>query len=374
MTFTFTQQIEATQNEIAQLQAKLDTYSKTDDYLTQSEELLHQVTNAGFKEKDLQIVRSRLQEVWDIECSYDSTSELEDANSLIVELQNKVKSLETSLETALEQRDRSTKKYTELLRQSINSSPEVEFLDTFHELCTDDESPQELEELESRDIEVDSEEVYDQPPTPVPLDLRVKDFIKSFKDDSTTWDDLKGFALNDPKFFQKLTMARSTKLGRIKEALPKMLANHIEKHGSSDKAWVGKTLWGLAEKELKTRYQQAKNTPELTVEDALREKTLDWEREVEKVVEDLLSPQSFNSVTVKRISRDLFARYPDNLEAIASKLFELLKSSNSGSVVYVWVEDAYKEYQKNTLEDARHGRRAEAAPRLRHDCATKVAA
>ena len=112
---------------------------------------------------------------------------------------------------------------------------------------------------------------------------------------------------------------------------------------------MGKTLWGLAEKELKTRYQQAKNTPELTVEDAVRAKTLDWECEVKKVVDDLLKPQSFNSVMVKRITGDLFARYPDNLEAIASKLFELLASNDCGCVVYVWVEDTYKEYQKNTL-------------------------
>lgn len=414
MTFTFTQQIETTQNAIVQLNQKLDFYSQTDEYLIQSENLLHSVTEL-FEEKDLQIIRDRLQDLWSIE---NTTAEIESRDTKIVELQNKIKSLEFNLETALTQRDRSTKKYNELLKQSIDSSPEIEFLDTFHELCTNDESPQvELEELESRGIETfelatrecvavstpEEEEgellhkflvgnldlmkdyelsdlveelglspvfpqcrdsylraiyrelekrgyqIYSKPPAPAPLDLRVKDFIKSFKDDSTTWDDLKGFALNDPKFFQKLTMARSKKLGRIKEALPKMLASHIQEHGRSDKTWVGTTLWGLAEKEVKTRYQQAKNTPELTVEDAVREKTLDWECEVEKVVDDLLKPQSFNSVMVKRISRDLFARYPDNLEVISSKLFELLTSSNPGSVVYVWVEDAYKEYQKNTL-------------------------
>ena len=473
MTFTFTQQIESTQNQIAQLNQKLDLYSQTDEYITQSENLLRSVTEL-FEDKDLQIVRSRLQDLWSIENKYDTTAEIEFRDTKIVELQRKIKSLEANLEMVFEQRDRSNEKYNELLRKQItgknltispgalvqiecrqkgedktwNGLPayvqevkgekakvalqgdyrekwfscsslnvlddapnqrEEEFLDELEPPVT-----QVGEELESCSIEVDKEtgecveattpeedellhkflaginldwkdydllglvnelglspvfpqnkdaylraihkelkkrgyQIYDQPPAPAPIDLRVKNFIKSFKDDETTWEDLKGFALNDPKFFQKLTMARSKKLGRIKEALPKMLASHIQEHGRKDKTWVGKTLWGLAEKELKTRYQQAKNTPELTVEDAVRAKTLDWECEVKKVVDDLLKPQSFNSVMVKRITGDLFARYPDNLEAIASKLFELLASNDCGCVVYVWVEDTYKEYQKNTL-------------------------
>ena len=76
MSFLFTQQIEATQNEITQLQTRLELYSKTDDYLTQSEELQRQVTNYGFTEQDLQSVRSGLQDTWNI------VPRLRDSNSV----------------------------------------------------------------------------------------------------------------------------------------------------------------------------------------------------------------------------------------------------------------------------------------------------
>ena len=205
MTFTFTQQIETTQNAIAQLNQKLDFYSQTDEYLIQSENLLHSVTEL-FEEKDLQIIRDRLQYLWSIvprlaanENKYDTTAEIESRDTEIVELQNKIKSLEFNLETALTQRDRSTEKYNELLKQSIDSNPEVEFLDTFHELCTDDESPQ---ELESRDVEV----VLKEEVKPEVLEVRIKNFIKSFNVDKTTWEDMRQYIRDDgEKFLQQLT-------------------------------------------------------------------------------------------------------------------------------------------------------------------------
>ena len=333
MTFTFTQQIESTQNEIAQLQVKLDVYSKTDDYLTQSEELLHQVTNVGFKEKDLQIVRDSLQDIWLIENNYDTTAEIEWRDAKIVDLQGKIKSLEANLEMVLEQRDRSNEKYNELLRQQIFvlNQREEEFLDELEppvnhageELdsnevdsylttgeCVEAATPKEEEEellhkflagnLDWKDYELlglvnelglspvfpqnkdaylraiyeelkkRGYQVYDQPPTPEPIDIRVKNFIKSFNDD-TTWKDLKGFALNNSKFLQQMTMTRSRKMPRIKEALPKMLADHIQEYGRNDKNWVGKTLWGMAEKVIKERHSDSMAIPLLTVETAYRE-------------------------------------------------------------------------------------------------------
>ena len=347
MTFTFTQQIESTQNEIAQLQAKLDTYSKTDDYLTQSEELLHQVTNVGFQEKDLQIIRSRLQEVWDIECSYDSTSELEEANSLIVELQNKIKSLEASLETALEQRDRSTEKYTKLLKQSIDSSPEVEFLDTFHELCTDDESPQ---ELESRDVEV----VLKEEVKPEVLEVRIKNFIKSFNVDKTTWEDMRQYIRDDgEKFLQQLTMARTKKHDRIMEWLPHALANCIQTGDSSDGGWVGKTIWKKSQDILKERTKVALATKELSVEDAYRQQRRpDWGDEAVLLAHKLVKQDTTftqNALGAKRMVAELFAKYPEDVDATATKMFELISEEEDSEVVFMWVEDAYKEYQKNTL-------------------------
>lgn len=239
MSFTFTQQIENTQNEIAQLQAKLDTYSKTDDYLNQSLELHHQVTDAGFTEEDLQIVRDRLQEFWNIvprkaanEHSYDSTSELEQANSLIVELQGRIKSLEVSLETAITQRDRIKKKYTELLEKSITNTREEEFLD----LVTQDE----LEESVEESVDITLEER--------PLELRVKDYIKKFKGDTATWEQVQRSAIGDSKFFQQIYLSKSKKKDRIHQVLPQILADYISRTGDySDKDWIGISLWQQAE-------------------------------------------------------------------------------------------------------------------------------
>lgn len=348
MTFTFTQQIESTQNEIAQLQAKLDTYSKTDDYLTQSEELLHQATDAGFKEKDLQIVRDRLQEVWDIEHSYDVTSELNEANSLIVELQNKIKSLEVSLETALTQRDRATQKYTEVLKQSINSSPEVKFLDSFHELCTGDESPQ---ELESRDVEVvSSEEVK-----PELLEVRIKNFIKSFNADKSTWEDMRQYIRDDgEKFLQQLTMARTKKHDRIMQWLPEALANCIQTGDSSDGGWVGKTIWKKSQDILKERTKAALATKELTIEDAHRQQleaeAIPWEGKIKELVAKFMEEEPFAPLStaagVKRMVRELFDDYSKDVDAIATKMFELISLEEDSEVIFMWVEDAYKEYQK----------------------------
>ena len=346
MTFTFTQQIESTQNEITQLQTKLETYSKTDDYLTQSEELLHQATDAGFKEKDLQIVRDRLQEVWDIQHSYNSTDELEDANSLIVELQNKIKSLEVSLETALEQRDRSTQKYTELLKQSINSSPEVEFLDTFHEMSTGDESPQE----ESRDVKVvSSEEVK-----PEVLEVRIKNFIKSFNADKSTWEDMRQYIRDDgEKFLQQLTMARTKKHDRIMQWLPHALANCIQTGDSSDGGWVGKTIWKKSQDILKERTKAALATKELTIEDAYRQQRRpDWGDETVLLAHKLVKQDTTiaqNALGAKRMVTELFVKYQSDVDVIATKMFELISSEEDSEVVFMWVEDAYKEYQKNTL-------------------------
>ena len=341
MTFTFTQQIESTQNEIAQLQARLDTYSKTDDYLTQSEELLHQVTDAGFEEKDLQIVRDRLQEVWDIEHSYDAASELNSANSLIVELQNKIKSLEVSLETALTQRDRATQKYTEVLKQSISSSPEVEFLDIFHELCTGDESPQELEEEVKLEV----------------LEVRVKNFIKSFNADKTTWEDMREYIRDDgEKFLQQLTMARTKKHDRIMQWLPHALANCIQTGDSSDGGWVGKTIWKKSQDILKERTKAALATKELTIEDAYRQQQQpDWLDETVLLVDKLVRQDTTfaqNALGAKRMVTELFSKYQSYVDTIATKMFELISSSEDSEVVFMWVEDAYKAYkecQKNAL-------------------------
>lgn len=348
MTFTFTKQIETTQNAIAQLQVKLDTYSKTDDYLTQSEELLHQVTNVGFKEKDLQIVRSRLQEVWDIEHSYDSTSELEEANSLIVELQAKIKSLEVSFETAITQRDRIKGQYTELLKQSICFRSEVEFLDTFHELCTDDESPQ---ELESRNVEVVSEEEV----KPQVLEVRIKNFIKSFNVDKTTWEDMRQYIRDDgEKFLQQLTMARTKKHDRIMQWLPEALANCIQTGDSSDARWVGKTIWKKSTEILKERTKAALATKELTIEDAYRQQlvaeAIPWEGKIEELVAKFMEEEPFapfsTSTGVKRMVKELFDDHPKDIDAIATKMFELISSEEDSEVIFMWVEDAYKEYQK----------------------------
>ena len=307
MTFTFTKQIETTQNAIAQLNQKLDLYSQTDEYLTQSKDLLQSVTEL-FEEKDLDIVRDSLQDIWLIENSYNTTAEIEYRDVKITELQNKIKSLEANLEMVFEQRDRSNEKCNELLRQQIFTSNqrEEEFLDELEPPATPKEEEEELlhkflvgnldwknydllalvnelglspvfpqnkdayllaiyEELKKRGYQV-----YDQPPTPEPIDIRVKNFIKSFNDD-TTWKDLKGFALNNSKFLQQLTMTRSRKMPRIKEALPKMLADHIQEYGRNDKNWVGKTLWGMAEKIIKERHSDSMAIPLLTVEAAHRE-------------------------------------------------------------------------------------------------------
>ncbi len=248
MTFLFTQQIEATQNEIAQLNQKLGLYSQTDEYLTQSENLLHSVTEL-FKEEDLQVVRDRLQDIWLIENNYDTTAEIEWRDAKTIDLQGKIKSLEANLEMVLEQRDRSNEKYNELLRQQIFTSNqrEEEFLDELEapviqageELdsnevnsylttgeCAETATPKEEEEellhkflagsLDWKDYDLlglvnelglspvfpQNKDAYllaiyeelkkrgyqicDQPPTPEPIDIRVKNFIKSFNDD-TTW-------------------------------------------------------------------------------------------------------------------------------------------------------------------------------------------
>lgn len=313
MSFLFTQQIEATQNEITQLQTRLELYSKTDDYLTQSEELQRQVTNYGFTEQDLQSVRSGLQDTWNIvprlrdSNSYDSTSELEDANSCIVELQNKIKSLEASLEIALTQRDRNTKKYTELLKQSINNSPEVEFLDTFDDFTHDEISVEE----ETEDKEFGSEsfgEYFEKNSKKLraekPLEVRVKEFIKMFREQDQ-WECYQRSAQGSPKFFQEVFMSRSKKKNKIRELAPKRLVEYIERTGDySDKDWVGATLWG-----------------EVELLRSKRNLVSDYQQDAKKLASDLCEPGALISETkAQHMIRAFFGRNGDRLDEAAKAL------------------------------------------------------
>lgn len=148
-------------------------------------------------------------------------------------------------------------------------------------------------------------------------------------------------------------MARTKKHDRIMEWLPHALANCIQTGDSSDGGWVGKTIWKKAQEILKESTKVALATKELTIEDAYRQQQQpDWVDESVLLVDKLVRQDtSFaqNALGAKRMVIELFAKYQSEVDVIATKMFELISSSEDSEVVFMWVEDAYKEYQKNTL-------------------------
>ena len=355
MTFTFTQQIESTQNEIAQLQAKLETYSKTDDYLTQSEELLHQVTNAGFKEKDLQIVRSHLQDIWLIESNYDTTAEIEWRDVKLDELREKIKSLEANLEMALEQRDRSNEKYNKLLRKQIFEEQETEFLNQL-------ESP--AGQFAHQDSDIETVEVN---PTPsLPLSKRIKEFIRIFKEGQTSWGEVRNFAEKDPKFIPQLLLAKTRKKDIIKKQLPLLLADWIENKNRDDRTWVDKETWELAEKELAHRRSlkssEAKNTPVLTVKDAHR-KGMQREQEINNFAQRLIT---LSVSKAKEEAEVFFNRNLGAIDSVADLLISKLEELPCNGMLLMMVKNLYLT-QKQGLET--EGSWREAVEKTAHEIA-----
>ena len=340
MTFTFTQQIESTQNEIAQLQAKLDTYSKTDDYLNQSEELLRQVTNVGFKEKDLQVVRSRLQDIWLIENNYDTTAEIEWRDIKLDELREKIKSLEANLEMVLEQRDRSNEKYNELLRKQIFGEQETEFLN----------------ELEPQKENAPSD----------PLGNRIKEFIRIFKEGQTSWGEVRNFAERDPKFIPQLLVTKTRKKDRIKKQLPLLLADWIEDKDRDDRTWVDKETWESAEKELARRQslnsERVKNTPILTVEDAHR-KGMERERSVNDFAQSLIN---LSISAAKEEVKEFFTCNLEEIDDIADLLISKLEELPCDGMLLMMVKNSYLT-QKQEVETKASWR--EAVEKTAHEIA-----
>ncbi len=355
MTFTFTQQIESTQNEIAQLQAKLDTYSKTDDYLTQSEELLHQVTNVGFKEKDLQVVRDRLQDIWLIENNYDTTAEIEWRDAKIIDLQGKIKSLEANLEMVLEQRDRSNEKYNELLRQQIFEEQETEFLN---------ELESSTEQFAHQDSDIETAEIN---PTPsIPLSKRIKEFIRIFKEGQTSWGEVRNFAEKDPKFIPQLLLAKTRKKDRIKKQLPLLLADWIEDKDRDDRTWVDKETWEAAEKEIarlrSLNSERVKNTPILTVEDAHR-KGMERERSVNDFAQSLIN---LSVEAAKEEVKEFFTCNLEEIDDIADLLISKLEELPCDGMLLMMVKNSYLT-QKQEVETKPSWR--EAVEKTAHEIA-----
>ena len=337
MTFLFTQQIESTQNEIAQLNQKLGLYSQTDEYLTQSENLLHSVTEL-FKEKDLQVVRDRLQDIWLIENNYDTTAEIEWRDAKIIDLQGKIKSLEANLEMVLEQRDRSNEKYNELLRQQIFEEQETEFLNEL-------ESP--TEQFAHQDSDIETVEVN---PTPsLPLSKRIKEFIRIFKEGQTSWGEVRNFAEKDPKFIPQLLLAKTRKKDRIKKQLPLLLADWIEDKDRDDRSWVDKETWESAEKELARRQslnsERVKNTPILTVEDAHR-KGMERECSVNDFAQSLIN---LSVSAAKEEVKEFFTCNLEEIDDIADLLISKLEELPCDGMLLMMVKNVYLS-QKQGLE------------------------
>ena len=104
----------------------------------------------------------------------------------------------------------------------------------------------------------------------IPLDERVKAFIKEFNEETTTWEDLRRHANNDPDFVPKLMTIRTRKKDKVRPAVPRMLADWIAKGNSDDRRWVPGNVWFSAQRLLKTKQAGLKNTPTQTMDDALR--------------------------------------------------------------------------------------------------------
>ena len=384
------------------------------------------------------------------------------------QLENKIANLEQNLEIALQQRDRLNVQHSELLAQQIFSQSEEEFLNKL-------ESPQEQSQkcVDATDDETKWGELKipalpfaseDTRPAEVievaavevePLEKRIKAFIKKLNPETTTWKDMVQYIQGDEvDFLRQLQMQRTRKHDRIIVWIPKALANHIEKWGRTDIQWVGKTWMKQAEDILEQRFQDAKNTPELTIEDAHRvssqpEKMLyestasDWDnfdpeesrppieewesvtrnlgalflqqdkefapggaaagmknmlevhledyaprkQEIVALMIELLSEDEvifgwvkdyleqqlqpeweavvvgtidkfFNrheeaavltAVWVRNVVQAVFASYPTEVDAIATRMFELIAEYDDSEIIFGWVEDAHADYCKKSL-------------------------
>ena len=267
-------------------------------------------------------------------------------------LKNKIAGLEQNLEIALQQRDRLNEQHSKLLKQQIYAQSEVEFLDELEPpqkqkrdatdekwgepkvptlpFGTDDNNtPPELEKTNVPAVEVKS------------LDVRIKEFIKKLDPETTTWEDMVQYIQGDEvDFLRQLQMQRTRKHDRIVAWIPVALANHIGKHGRKDLTWVGKTWMQQAEDILKQRTKDALNAQELTVESAHRAgmEQPDWEQEVVGTIDKFFIRHdeaiALNEVSVKYIVQAVFANHPSEVDAIATRMFELIPEYDDSEDVY----------------------------------------
>ena len=194
------------------------------------------------------------------------------------------------------------------------------------------------------------------------LEKGALEFFKTYnspkKLGNVKWETVRNYAQGSAERIEALvkvanSSGRENSKTRFCERLEDLCVDYIKRNVSSENPQGDRSdlQWVPFANLVLTKLRESP-TEEL-VEDANRQQPAlpIWDKKVSELVEIFLKQDTSvgaNALGVKRMVWELWGQYPEDVDAVASRMLELISERENSSVILEWVEQAHLEYQQKS--------------------------